>query len=261
MNRSLACITAGLALLGLAACAGGDPGYRELGRGGFGRGGGGDAEGLHQGVVNLFISPSGKPFRGAPDQPYPVGVWFAAANLAHDGKLTPEEFRKDAEAFFHELDANHDGIVDGFEIQAYEQKIVPEILPRVEGLAAGEGMDLSLGKGRPRDAGPEIGATRGGRGGPPRAGDQRPQGAGLFGLLNEPEPVAAADADFDGRVSLSEFLAAADRRFAALDAKHLGYLTLADLPKTPAQEAAERMAQRRAKEKPKQPPPPPSPPK
>ncbi|MFV4201433.1 hypothetical protein ACNJPY_21055, partial [Mycobacterium tuberculosis] len=82
-----------------------------------------------------------------------------------------------------------------------------------------------------------------------------------FGLLNEPEPVAAADADFDGRVSLSEFLAAADRRFAALDAKHLGYLTLADLPKTPAQEAAERMAQRRAKEKPKQPPPPPSPPK
>jgi hypothetical protein len=80
------------------------------------------------------------------------------------------------------------------------------------------------------------------------AGDRRPEGAGLFGLLNEPEPVAAADVNFDSHITLQEFLAAADRRFDALDRKGLGYLTLDALPKTPAQAALARMAAQRAKD-------------
>jgi hypothetical protein len=61
------------------------------------------------------------------------------------------------------------------------------------------------------------------------------QGAAVYGLLNEPEPVTATDTKLDGRITLAEFLAAADRRFDRLDTKQLGYLTLDDLPKTPAQ--------------------------
>jgi len=149
-------------LLLLAACAGdGDPTqYREVGHGGFGRGGGGDPATRRPGLPNTFISPEGKPYRAPPGQPYPVVTWFASADTDHDGKLTLTEFRKDAEAFFTELDANHDGIIDGFELQAYEQKVAPEILPRVEGLAAGEGMDLSLGRSQDRGGGqPVIGSN------------------------------------------------------------------------------------------------------
>jgi len=242
-------------LLLLTACAGdGDPTrYQEVGHGGFGRGGGGDSAARRPGLPNVFISPAGKPYRAPIGQPYPVAAWFAAADADHDGKLTLEEFRNDAETFFHELDANHDGIIDGFEVQAYEQKVAPEILPRVEGLAAGEGMDLSLGRAPDRNGGgqPVIGsngAARRAGAGRQAAGDRITQGAGLFSLLNEPEPVAAADASFDGKITLKEFLAAADRRFTALDTKSQGYLTLADLPKTPVQDAIEREALRRAKE-------------
>ena len=65
------------------------------------------------------------------------------------------------------------------------------------------------------------------------------QGAAVYGLLNEPEPVSAADLNLDSRITLAEFLLMADRRFDLLDTKHQGYLTLADLPKTPAQRMAE----------------------
>lgn len=249
----VAIISTALLALALAGCGGDDIRYHDLGPGGFGRGGGGDRAAEREAALNLFIAPDGKPFRGPPGQPYPVAAWFAQADADHDGKLTLAEFRADAERFFRELDTNHDGVIDGFEAQAYEQTVAPEILPRVEGLVAGEGMDLSLGHNgnRRTDAGPDIGSSRTARPrGPAVAGDQRPQGAGVFGLLNEPQPVAACDADFDGKITLAEFLAAADRRFAALDTANRGYLTLADLPKTPAQLAGERAAARRAKAKP-----------
>jgi hypothetical protein len=55
------------------------------------------------------------------------------------------------------------------------------------------------------------------------------QGAARYALLNIPEPVAAADADFDRGVSLSEFKAAALDRFQLLDSNRQGRLTLAQL--------------------------------
>jgi hypothetical protein len=248
MQRTALLLLGATATLVSACSSGDEPRYHDVGPGRFGRGGGGDAED-RRGALNVFISPAGKPYRAGPGEPYPVVAWFAAADTDHDGKLTLAEFRKDAEAFFRELDTNHDGIVDGFEVQAYEQKIAPEILPRVEGLAAGEGMDLSLGKNRGSRDGPDIGAPRGrrGGGGQGRAGDRVAQGAGLYGLLNEPEPVASSDVRFEGKIRPEDFITAADRRFAALDGAKHGYLTLADLPKTPAQEVVERMAAERAK--------------
>lgn len=182
-------------------------------------------------LPNLFISPFGEPFRAEPSFPYPVAAWFAGADLDHDGRISREEFRQDGERFFRRLDLNHDGVIDGFEIAAYEQAIAPEILPHIEGLRSREGWTGGLERGDPRRE-----ADTGGRG----AGGSLTRGAGLFSLLDEPEPVAAADADLDGRVTAAELRAAADRRFAALAQPGSDALTLATLPKTPVQAARER---------------------
>ena len=240
-------------LLALAACAAGAPeppapgldGSDDHGAGSGPRGGPGGPGGPGGGGADLrlFISPAGKPYRGKPGEPYASAIWFAEADKDHDGRISRAEFRADAEAFFHELDTDHNGVVDGFEIGAYERSI-PEMLPRVRDLAPGEGMDLNLGQadnGRVREN--VGGAGRAPRGGP--AGGR--QGAGLFGFIDQPEPVTVADTDFDGRVSLAETLAAADRRFDILDKNADGFITLAELPKTPVQAFAERQEEQRKK--------------
>jgi len=175
----------------------------------------------------LFISPAGQPFHAAPGEPYPVVKWFAQANTAGDGKLTRDEFRADAAAFFRVLDENHDGVIDGFEVNDYEQKVAPEII----GAYSGGGASSSSRGGR----GGRRGAPTSVQKGPSAGANAVLQGAAVYGLLDEPEPVTATDTKLDGRITLAEFLAAADRRFDRLDTKQLGYLTLDTLPKTPAQ--------------------------
>ena len=188
-----------------------------------------------------FLSPAGEPYRSEPGQPYPSAIWFAKADADHDGKLTRDEFKADFERFFRTLDTNHDGVLDSFEVQDYEHNVAPEILSVFE-RPAGPGAD---------EAGPGGGRRRGGGGGPPGGGAPgnnsqdakanaaamrlQMQGARAFSLLPTSEPVAGADADLDGKVSLAEFKTAADRRFDLLDKKKLGYLMLADLPRTPDQ--------------------------
>jgi hypothetical protein len=191
---------------------------------------------------SLFISPAGQPFRAAPGEPYPVGRWFAQVDRNGDGRIDRAEFRADAEAFFHALDINRDGVVDGFEIANYESTVVPEILGAY-GAPPGQG-DATVHRARPS---PDAGSRRRGRGGARDgdAGDVVMGGATAYELLSVPEPVAAADANLTGRVTLADFMVAADRRFARLDGKGQGYLTLADLPMTPVQRAAERQAKER----------------
>jgi hypothetical protein len=194
----------------------------------------------------LFISPSGEPFRARPGEPYPVVVWFARANKAHDGKLTRAEFVADAEAFFAKVDTDHSGVIDGFENQDYEQKIVPEILPQVGRLNA---VDAGYGPDAP-GVGREAGTPRkhgGGGGGSPSRHGATYEGAAPYSLINEPQPIMGADADFDQRITLAEFRKAANERFDLLDKKHRGYLTLAELPKTPIQQVSEQIADERKK--------------
>jgi len=200
----------------------------------------------------IFLSPAGQPFHAGAGQPYPVAQWFAQTDTNHDGRITREEFRADFEAFFNTLDVNQDGVIDSFELDDYEQKVAPEILsvlerPQVEAPSAspsapsGDGPIEVPGAGRRRRGGAEGGAD--GQGGQGRAGNSTTRlsvlGAAAYSLFPEPEPVASADTDFDGKITRSEFLAAADRRFDQLDAKKLGYLSLDNLPRTPDQIAIE----------------------
>ena len=218
-------------VLMLAACASGsdDPAKRELN---------GDpvkaAPHRPPPAPTLFISPSGQPFHAAAGEPYPVVKWFAQANKAGDGKLTRAEFRADAAAFFKVLDENHDGVIDGFEVNDYEQNVAPEIIGAYSG-ASGDGGR----RGRRPGGSPRPPAFNGKPGDASAGASAVLQGAAVYSLLNEPEPVTAADLNLDGRITLAEFLAAADKRFDKLDTKGLGYLTLADLPRTPAQLMAE----------------------
>lgn len=161
----------------------------------------------------LFISPSGEPFRGASG----LADWFALADRDGDTLLTLAEFRLDAENHFRRLDRDGDGRIDGFENQAYERDVVPEITRlRLPGEAASAAADGSAPE-RPRRA--WFG----------RAAPSERQGAARYGLLNIPQPVRNADTDLSGRVTWAEWGQAAERRFQTLDADGDGVLTLAAL--------------------------------
>ena len=170
----------------------------------------------------LFISPMGEPFRPKADNSDPEGTWFAAADANHDGKLTLAEMSADAARFFARLDTNHDGELLPEEVAAYEENIAPEVRlyqPRKGDRPAEEKRSK---KGGPAGAVNYNGAI----------------GAGRFAFFNIPNPVASADADINRAVDRAEFLAAAAERFRLLDPTQKKALTLADLPHTPAQVAA-----------------------
>ncbi|MDB5463316.1 MAG: hypothetical protein JWP23_1705 [Phenylobacterium sp.] len=226
-------------LLTLAACASDHP----RGHGPGGRGGPGGPGGPPR--VRLFISPSGEPFRGEDG----LGHWLAQADADHDGAVTLAEFRADAQHSFKFLDTNGDGVIDGFELQHYERDIVPEIgvmtfdeRPTPAARPSGGGGRGGGGGGRGGRGGGGMGGG-GGRGGgqgggsgsdnsssaqaqqttkAPAAGRE---GAARYSLINEPEPISAADANLDGKVTLAEWMAITDRRFARLDHDKSGRLT------------------------------------
>jgi hypothetical protein len=223
-------LTAALALT-LTACAGGPPeGPRR------GPPPGEDGPGPRGGGLQLFISPAGEPFRAPSDAPYPVAAWFAGADANHDGALTRDEFVADALRFFAVVDADKDGVIDGFEVSAYEQRIAPEII----GGTAPSMRRGPMGQGPGGGDGPPGGGRGGGRGGP-RGGmsGNALQGAALYGLIAEPQPVMGADADFNRRITKDEATRAAVTRFRLLDTDKDGLLKLETLPKTPAQLRAE----------------------
>jgi len=133
----------------------------------------------------------------------------------------------------------------------YERVIAPEIQPRIRGLRAGEGMDPSLsfdeheGQSRPRGRGRAGGGERGGGAdGRALAGDLSRQGAAIYGLLPDPEPVASASASLNGRITREEWRDAARRRFQRLLPAGQDALALDTLPRTPVQIVLEQRRQR-----------------
>jgi len=220
MLRSLG-LTAVLAAT-LAGCASAPPeGSEHRGGPGGPRGEGGPGAG---GGPQLFISPAGEPFRAPGGAPYPVAAWFAGADADHDGALTRDEFVADSLRFFAVVDGDHNGVIDGFEVSIYETRIAPEI---IGGAAPGAMRRGPMGQG-----------PNSGDGDAPRRrpqGSNVLQGAALFGLIAEPEPVMASDGNFDRRITKDEATKAAKTRFALLDTNKDGVLRLDELPKTPSQ--------------------------
>lgn len=177
----------------------------------------------------LFISPAGEPFREGDGR----AVWFAGADRDGDTLLTEAEFRLDAERFFAVVDADRNGTIDGFENQAYERDLAPEITRLAGRLGGGPPRERPEGGRRGPPPGGGEGGLRGLLGKGPEGGGERRDGAARYALLNIPQPVRGADADLSGRVSLEEWRAAASRRFALLDTDGDGVLTLDTLPSAP----------------------------
>lgn len=173
-----------------------------------------------------FISPMGEPFRPPSSGDAPIARWFVRADQNHDGMLTADEMQADADRFFTRLDGNRDGQIDPQEITAYEYEIAPDV-------------QVNSQWKRPRG---EIAAK-------PESDRDRPawdssrkredrydgyrtdglQGAARYGLLNIPQPVASADADFDRLITLTEFRQAASYRFKLLDNHGQGRITFPEL--------------------------------
>ena len=166
--------------------------------------------------AHLFISPSGEPFRSVSGQPYPVVQWFKRVDKNSDGRIDKAEFRADAEAFFHVLDVNGDGLVTDPEIGYYEKVVVPEL-----------NASAQMAENTPSDDTNKLSADL--------------QGAAPYALINDAEPVRSADDSFIGRLTLKSFLRRADHNFDVLDEHGRGYLLLEELPHTQVQDAATPM--------------------
>ena len=173
-----------------------------------------------------FLSPMGEPFRSRAPDDDPFARWFHQADHNQDGVLTADEMRTDAERFFATLDTDRDGRIDSEERMTYESKIAPEVqsnsrwkYTRQETAApARAGDDQDRGDRRRRRSNNVDGYQLDGL-----------QGAARYGLLNLPEPVSGADADFNRIVTLDEFRRAAAYRFQLLDSDRSGRLTLQNL--------------------------------
>ena len=176
---------------------------------------------------SLFLSPMGEPFRPRGDIDDPARRWFDQADANHDDRLTIGEIMLDADRFFATIDKDHSGELLPGEVYAYEQDVAPEIRLYQRRAERDPG-----DKGKPDDEDRPRPKKR--KGGAPDG----VIGAGRFAFLNIPNPVASADDDINRAVSQKEFRAAAAERFRDLDTTQSKALSFAQLPKTPAQVAA-----------------------
>jgi hypothetical protein len=157
-----------------------------------------------------FISPMGEPFRPPSSGEAPIARWFVQADRNRDEMLTEDEMQADAERFFARLDSNRDGQIDPDERRTYELEIAPEIQVN---------SDWKQARGQPKP-------KRDGHDGYHISGLQ---GAARYGILNIPQPVASADADFNRAITLAEFRQAAAYRFKLLGGDGQAWLTLPEL--------------------------------
>ena len=163
-----------------------------------------------------FISPMGEPFRAKSTSDNTLAMWFYQADRNRDGLLTRNEMQADADRFFARLDSNHDGQIDPDERRTYELEIAPEIQVNSDWRRTRSEAAVDGTRQRKHDQhdGYQINGL---------------QGAARYGLLNIPQPVASADADFNRAITLVEFRQAAAYRFKLLDGNGQGRLTLPEL--------------------------------
>jgi Ca2+-binding EF-hand superfamily protein len=182
-----------------------------------------------------FISPMGEPFRTKSGDKPPEDVWFDRADKNGDGKITRAEFLTDAGHFFMALDVNHNGEIGPEEIQHYEDDVAPEVMGFGEDIDGGgharrHGGSVNHDSNAATDAEGVVTSGDSSEPTPQEHYDATGEGASRFSYLDLPEPVAAADTDFNRGVSPREFVAAANQRFDVLDSNRDGVLTRDELP-------------------------------
>ena len=159
-----------------------------------------------------FISPMGEPFRSRSLDEDTLATWFQQADRNGDSILSAAELDDDALRFFGTLDSDSNRQILPEEMAAYELQVAPEVQVNT----------------RWRDArGAPVRKKRSARqsGYDPYA----LQGAARYALIDMPQPVAAADTNFDRAVTLDEFRLAAAHRFQLLDTNGDRQLDLAEL--------------------------------
>jgi hypothetical protein len=170
--------------------------------------------------IIVFISPMGEPFRRAQGPGEPIDRWFQGADGDHDGALTVTEFQADALRFFATLDVNHDSEIAPDEIIRYETEVAPEV-------QSGMRVTYTVGRdGRQRR--------------PRQRPGEGPFGMGSQALLNIPQPVISADADFKRGVSPAEFRHTAGQRFLLVDRNRDGRITREELNPPPEEDRRRR---------------------
>jgi hypothetical protein len=174
----------------------------------------------------IFLSPSGEPFRLSPTMPDPLKAWFDQVDANKDGVIDRFEFRADAARFFEKLDENGDGVIDGFETADYESKIAPELAEQAEGRLPGQ-FAQRAGQSETRPARQGQSGTEPHR----ESHDATTTGPGrrIAQLIDEPEPVTGADFNLDSHITRDEWMRATDQRFDMLDTARTGRLTLDQL--------------------------------
>jgi hypothetical protein len=177
----------------------------------------------------LFISPMGEPFRGASSQAG-VSAWFAGVDANRDGGLSLAEMRADADRFFQVLNTNRDREIDPSELRIYEEQIAPEIRVGVGGL------NITSGWAPKRQSGLSSEYSKTGSADPTPERIVVRRGAGLYGLLAIPNPVASTDINLNRGISAEEFARAARERFGLLDANHDGMVRFEELPSLPSRQ-------------------------
>ena len=175
----------------------------------------------------LFISPMGEPFRGASGAEQ-LRAWYNIADADHNGSLSLTEMRADADRFYLSLNVNRDREIDPTELRAYEQA-VPEIRVGIGGL----GITSGNARSRRNRLSPEY-AQAGSMVLTPLERDRVRRGAGLYGVLATPNPVASTDTNFNRGISAEEFARAARDRFVLLDANRDGLIRFEELPALPS---------------------------
>ena len=159
-----------------------------------------------------FISPMGEPFRAQSAEDDTLVSWFRQADRDGDAALGAAEMDADALRFFATLDSDGNRQILPEEILAYEGEVAPEV-------QVNSRWRDPLGTPKPKNK-------------PTRTNWYEPdglQGAARYGLLNMPQPVVAADTNFDRAVTTDEFRRAAAQRFHLLDSNGDGNLHLPEL--------------------------------
>ncbi|MFZ2028735.1 MAG: hypothetical protein WAU68_00375 [Vitreimonas sp.] len=214
--------------LGVLAFGSASTALAQPAAGARGAGPGGPDSSVAMRQPSLFISPMGEAFRANASGARGVDVWFTAADTDYDSRISHDEFMANANAFFPLADANQDGALTSVEDTAYWRRTAPEVIDGRNARGEPIGNTIEPPQQYHRDNGlrhveHSVGTTVSG---PNRGhGGEGMSGAQAYGLMGDAEPIMSCDGNFDRRVTLAEFDACAERRFAALDVNHDGFIT------------------------------------